>query len=102
MSGILEGWSGLHESPDAIQCHHEEVHDQQGGLGGQAGQQGDGARRVDAPKLEVLKTGLPHFFVSCDSIVAENLQGLGGCETATGEVQRGGTTKAASLYDELQ
>lgn len=73
-SGILEGRPGLHESAHSIQGHHEEVHDQQGGLWGQARQQGDRARRVDAPQLEVLKASLPHLLMSCNSIVAEHLQ----------------------------
>ena len=71
---LLESGSGLHETAHSIQGHHEEVHDQQGGLWGQARQQGDRARRVNAPQLEVLKAGLPHLLMSCYPVVTEDLQ----------------------------
>lgn len=70
----LEGGAGGEEAAHAVQSHHEEVRDQQGGLGGQARQQGDGARGVDAPQLQVLKAGLPHLLMSCHTVVAEDLQ----------------------------
>jgi len=74
VQGSLEGGSGSEEAAHPIQGNHEEVHDQQGGLWGQSRQQGDGAGRVDAPQLEVLKAGLPHLFMRCHTVVAEHLQ----------------------------
>lgn len=74
MQGLLEGGPGLEEAAHPIQGNHEEVHDQQGGLWGQSRQQGDGAGRVDAPQLEVLKAGLPHFLMGCHTVVAKHLQ----------------------------
>ena len=71
---LLEGGAGAHEAADPIQGHHEEVHDQQGGLGSQARQQADGPCTVHPSQLQVLKASLPHLLMRWHSAVAEHLQ----------------------------
>lgn len=58
------------------EARHEEVHDEHGRAGIEAGQERNGAAAVDATQPQVIKASPPHLFMRPVPRVAEHLSGV--------------------------